>query len=81
MADLSAVYRGSRSIRAGIIWLDFPIFGTLGVDPPNDFDDNIGVVMLMEGRLLKAAGSMSGMVIRGNESATASRAAGKRGAT
>ena len=62
-----------------MIWLVLPTFGKLGVEPPRVFADNIGVVMLMEGRLLRAAGSISGMVIR--ESATASRAAERRGAT
>lgn len=62
MADLSAVYKGSRSIRAGIIWLDLATLSTPGVDVERDFVDRIGVERLMDGRL-KAAGSMSGIVI------------------
>ena len=62
MAALSAVYSGSRSIRAGIIWLDFAIFGAPGAKPARVLLDRIGVERLTDGRL-KAAGSMSGILI------------------
>lgn len=58
MAYLRAEYSGSRSMRAGMKWLDF---ATLGMDN----EDTVmvlrtGVVCATEGRL-SAAGSMSGM--------------------
>lgn len=60
IADLSAVYNGSRSIRGGT-WLDFEALGTLGPDVRSALGGNIGVFELTEGRL-NAAGSMSGIV-------------------
>lgn len=62
MAALSAVYNGSKSIRAGMIWLDLAIFGAPGTEPERVLLDRIGVERLIDGRL-KAAGSMSGILI------------------
>lgn len=73
IAAFSAVYNGSKSIRAGMIWLDFAIFGAPGTEPARVLLGKIGVVRPTAGRL-KAAGSMSGILI-GVESATTSRAA------
>lgn len=60
MASLSAVYNGSRSIRAGT-WLLLETFGALGTDALIVLGGRIGVVEMTEGRL-KAAGSMSGIL-------------------
>lgn len=73
MAAFSSVYSGSRSIRAGMIWLDFVVFREPEPEPDRVFVDRIGVERLTDGRL-KAAGSMSGMVEDGGL-ATESRAA------
>lgn len=61
MALLSAVYNGSRSIRAGITWLVLNGFPEPGAEMGSVLLDKIGVDRLTVGRL-KAAGSMSGMV-------------------
>lgn len=58
MADFKAAYRGSRSMRAGIIWLVLVTFWETGAETVMDF--RVGVERLTEGRL-KAAGSMSGI--------------------
>lgn len=61
MASLSAVYNGSSSIRAGT-WLLLDAFGTLATDALIDLGGRIGVVEMVEGLWLKAAGSMSGIL-------------------
>lgn len=74
MAALRAAYGASRSIRAGMIWLDFAILGAPVPEPARVLLERIGVERLTDGRL-KAAGSMSG-ILTGDEQATAaSRAA------
>jgi hypothetical protein len=60
IATLSAVYNGSRSMRAGT-WLLLETLGTLCIDAPIVLGGRIGVVEMIEGRL-KAAGSMSGIL-------------------
>jgi hypothetical protein len=60
IASLSAVYNGSRSMRAGT-WLLLDTLGALCADALIVFGGRIGVVEMMEGRL-KAAGSMSGIL-------------------
>lgn len=66
MAAFSAVYRGSRSIRAGMSWLVFMGFTAPGAETLRLFVERIGVERLADG-LLKAAGSISGMLDRGNQ--------------
>lgn len=58
MAAFKLLYKGSRSMRAGIIWLVFVIFWVAGVETVIVL--RTGVDRLIEGRL-RAAGSMSGM--------------------
>lgn len=60
IASLSAVYNGSKSIRAGT-WLLLDTLGALCDDALMVLGGSIGVVEMTEGRL-KAAGSMSGML-------------------
>lgn len=64
IAALSSVYSGSRSIRAGTIWPDLVVFREPEPEPDRDFADRTGVERLTDGRL-KAAGSMSGIVVYG----------------
>lgn len=59
MAIFKVVYRGSRSMRAGMIWLVLVIFWVAGVDTVIDL--RTGVERWTDGRLLRAAGSISGM--------------------
>ena len=72
MAWLSAVYNGSRSMRAGT-WLDLDIFDTLGSDCFSVFGGSIGALVLRE----SDAGSMSGMVKAVREAAYTARLAGE----
>lgn len=67
MACFRAVYSGSRSIRGGT-WLDLETFGALVTEVLSVFWGSNGVPELAEGRL-KAAGSMSGMLNVGFETA------------
>jgi hypothetical protein len=60
IASLSAVYNGSRSMRAGT-WLLLDTLGALCADALIVFGGRIGVVEMIEGRL-NAAGSMSGIL-------------------
>ena len=59
IADLRAVYRGSKSIRGGT-WLDLETFGWVGAVTLSDLGGSIGVEELTDGRL-RAAGSISGI--------------------
>lgn len=61
MAPLSTAYSGSKSMRAGIIWLVFTGFPDPGAVMDRVLFDRVGVDRLTAGRL-KAAGSISGIV-------------------
>lgn len=81
MAPLSAEYTGSRSMRAGMIWLVFTGFPEPGAVMDRVLFDRVGVDRLTAGRL-RAAGSMSGIVEAGSRSTSStSRAARLQRAT
>lgn len=73
MAALRAAYGTSRSIRAGMIWLDFATLGAPAPEPARVFVERMGVERLTDGRL-RAAGSMSG-ILTGDEQAKATATA------
>ena len=60
---------GSRSIRAGMIWLVLGAFCSDGAETVMDFVERIGVDRLTDGRL-RSAGLMSGIVTAGGTTTT-----------
>jgi hypothetical protein len=72
---LSAVYSGSRSMRGGI-WFDFDTFGAGGGTILRVLGGSIGVEEVIDG-LLRAAGSMSGMMTEVGDAPRYSLRAGK----
>ena len=72
---------GSRSIRAGMIWLVLGTFCSEGPETVMDFVERIGVVKLTDGRL-RSAGLMSGIVTaaeRRRRGSGAGRCAARKG--
>lgn len=63
IADFRAAYIGSRSIRAGIIWLVLMGFAAVdGVETVIVLLERVGVVRLTAGRDDRSAGLMSGIL-------------------